>query len=101
MSYIIKQQYSRPSKSIPWAFENTPREILLHLDETYIKPKLWTRTTRDGIGSLVMTLTREWQSRNAVEQWWHDEVLKQWHADRAQHNKDNGIVLLLEETFSS
>jgi hypothetical protein len=101
MSYFIKQQWSRPSKAIQWAFESTPREVRLHLDETYGKSNLWTKTSREGIGSLVMTVTTEWQSRQAVDQWWHDEALQAWHASIKQHNTENGIVLLHEETYSS
>jgi hypothetical protein len=101
MSYFTKQQYSRPSKAIQWAFENTPRETLTYLDETYGKPKLWLKTNREGVGTLVMTITTEWESRQAVDQWWHDEALQQWHTSRDQYNKDNGIILLHEETYSS
>ena len=101
MSYFTKQQWSRPSKSISWAYENTPQEVRTHLDETYGKSKLWIKTSREGVGTLVMTITTEWQSRQALEQWWHDESLQQWHASRNQHNTENGIVLLNEETYSS
>jgi hypothetical protein len=101
MSFFTKQQWSRPSKAVPWAFESTTQEVRTHLDETYSKPKLWIKTSREGIGTLVMTVTSEWESRQAVDQWWHDEALQQWHASRDQHNKDNGIILLHEETYSS
>jgi hypothetical protein len=101
MSFFTKKQWSRPSKAVPWAYEKYRGTVREYLDETYSKPKLLIKTSREGIGTLVMTVTTEWESRQALDQWWHDETLQEWHASVAQHNTENGIILLHEETYYS
>ena len=101
MSFFSKYQFSRPSKAIPWYTEVTPKEIWIYLTANYYETKLWIANKREGTGTLVMTVTSEWESKNAFDQWFHDPNLLEWHKQRDDYHKEHGIILLGEEYYYS
>jgi hypothetical protein len=56
---------------------------------------------KEGVGTLVLTLSNEWKDRESALQWWEDPQLSSWHQGRETHNRENGIAVVSEEMFYS